>query len=63
MLEFLKMMLNVDFLLFLLGIYWNDIALYIQNWIANCSPKRFCFIAAIFVYMFLKHQWQAHTKK
>lgn len=26
MLEFLKMMLNVDFLLFLLGIYWNDIA-------------------------------------
>ena len=59
MLEFLKMMLNVDFLLFLLGIYWNDIALYIQNWIA----KRFGFIAAIFVYMFLKHQWQAHTKK
>lgn len=53
MLEFLKMMLNVDFLLFLLGIYWNDIALYIQNWIANCSPKRFGFIAGhICLYVF-----------
>ena len=61
--KFLKMAQDADFLLFLLGIYWNDIALYIQNRIANCSPKRFGFIAAIFVYMFLKHQWQAHTKK
>lgn len=61
--KFLKMAQDADFLLFLLGIYWNDIALYIQNRIANCSPKRFGFIAAIFVYMFLKHRWQAHTKK
>ena len=61
--KFLKMAQDADFLLFLLGIYWNDIALYIQNRIANCSPNRFGFIAAIFVYMFLKHRWQAHTKK
>lgn len=42
--KFLKMAQDADFLLFLLGIYWNDIALYIQNWIANCSPKRFGFM-------------------
>lgn len=63
MLDFFKMVLNVDFLLFLLGIYWNDIALHIQNWIATCDSKRFGIIAAVFVYMILKYQWHTHIKK
>ena len=63
MFDFFKMVLNVDFLLFLLGIYWNDIALYIQNWIATCNSKCFGVIAAIVVYMILKGHWHTHIKK
>ena len=57
MLDFFKMVLNVDFL------YWNDIALYIQNWIATCNSKCFGVIAAIVVYMILKGHWHTHIKK
>ena len=31
MMSFIKMALDVDFLLFLLGIFWTDIAIYIQK--------------------------------
>lgn len=52
--DFLKMALSVDFLLFVLGIFWLDIAEYIQKWISNANPKLFGFIMAAVIYMFLK---------
>lgn len=52
--EFLKMALNADFLLFILGIFWMDIAGYIQGIIATCNPKFFGFILAVIVYFAIK---------
>lgn len=50
----LKMVLNADFLLFVLGIYWFDIVGYIQNFVATCNPKYFGFVLAIIVYGIIK---------
>ena len=52
--EFLKMVLNADFLLFILGIFWLDIARYIQDAIAKCDPKLFGFALATVVYILVK---------
>ena len=52
--KFLKMALDADFLLFILGIFWLDIAGYIQNSIATCNPKIFGFVLAVVVYKIIK---------
>ena len=52
--KILKMVLSADFLLFILGIFWLDIAGYIQNSIAKCNTKLFGFILAIVVYLFIR---------
>ncbi len=52
--EFLNMALNADFLLFILGIFWSDIAGYIQDIIATCNPKIFGFILAVIAYITIK---------
>lgn len=49
--EFLKMALNADFLLFILGIFWMDVSGYIQKKIATCNRKAFALVAAVFTYM------------
>lgn len=54
MMSFIKMALDVDFLLFLLGIFWTDIAIYIQKKIANCNPKLFSLITATIIYLLIK---------
>ena len=54
MYDFLKMALNMEFLLFLLGIFWTDIAIYIQKKIANCNPKLFSLITAAIIYLLIK---------
>lgn len=53
MYDFLKMALNMEFLLFLLGIFWTNIASYIQNKIANCNRKLFSLITAAIIYLLL----------
>ena len=50
MMSFIKMALDVDFLLFL----WTDIAIYIQKKIANCNPKLFSLITAAIIYLLIK---------
>lgn len=45
-----KMALDADFLLFILGIFWLDIAKYIQNYIAGCNSRMFCFVLAVVAY-------------
>lgn len=52
--EILKMARDADFLLFILGIFWLDIAGYIQNNVASCNPKIFGLVLAIIVYRKVK---------
>lgn len=52
--NFLKMALNADFLLFILGIFWMDISKYIQKIIATCNYKVFSFITAVLMYVIIK---------
>lgn len=51
--EFLKMALNADFLLFILGIFWLNISGYIQERISECNPNLFGFASAIAVYLLI----------
>lgn len=51
--EFLKMALDTDFLLFILGIFWLDIAGYIQRKVSECNPKLFGFVSATFLYFII----------
>lgn len=53
--EFFKVALEADFLLFLLGIYWLDISGYIQQLVAKCNPKLFGFVFAILFYIPFKY--------
>lgn len=53
--EFLKMALNVDFLLFILGIFWLDIAGYLQEKVATCNPKFFGFVTAALLYIIVSY--------
>lgn len=48
--DFVKMVLDADFLLFVLGIFWLDISRYIQNSISKCNSKFFAFLLAIVFY-------------
>lgn len=50
-----KMVLNADFLLFILGMFWLDIAGYIQKIISDCNPKIFGFTTAIILYTAIKY--------
>lgn len=52
--EFLRMALNAEFLLFILGIFWMDIAGYIQKKVGECNPKLFGFVSATFLYLIIK---------
>lgn len=49
------MVLNSDFLLFILGIFMLDIARYLQKKIAKCNPKLFGFAMAILLYIFVSY--------
>lgn len=49
-----KLVLNTDFLLFIFGVYWTDIAGYIQTVIATCNSKIFGLTLAIIFYVYLK---------
>lgn len=53
--EIFKMVFETGFLLFILGIYWNDIARYIQCKIANCNPKLFGLLLATLTYLILNY--------
>ena len=53
--EFVKLVLNEDFLLFVLGMLWLDIAQYIQNKLATCNVKVFGIALAGLFYMAIKH--------
>lgn len=46
----IKVVLEKGFLLFIMGIFWNDISKYIQLAIAKCNPKIFEFVLASIVY-------------
>lgn len=50
----IKKVLNMDFLLFVFGIYWLDIADYIQKTLAACDPKAFGFISAVLFYIIIQ---------
>lgn len=52
--EILKMALDADFLLFILGVFWFDIAKYIQNSITECNSKMFSLVLAVVVYAIIK---------
>lgn len=52
--DFFKMVLTADFLLFFLGLFWLDIAEFIRNAIVQCNPKLFGFILALIVYPIIK---------
>lgn len=49
------MVLNSDFLLFILGIFVLDMARYLQEKIAKCNPKLFGFAVAILLYIFVSY--------
>lgn len=51
--EIFKMALETGFLLFILGVYWNDIAGYIQKKVATCNPKIFGFLLATFAFIII----------
>ena len=51
--EIFKMALETEFLLFILGVYWTDIAGYIQKKVADCNPKVFGFALATLIYIAL----------
>ena len=52
--KFLKMVQDADFLLFLLGIFWMDISMYIQKIISTCDYRVFSFISAVVIYKIVK---------
>lgn len=52
--DLIKMALDADFLLFIIGIFLMDIARYIQKRIATCNPTLFGFALAILIYFFIK---------
>lgn len=51
--KFLKLVLNADFLLFILGVYWIDITIYIQTKLANCNPKLFSITLAALLFVII----------
>ena len=51
--EIFKIALDTGFLLFILGVYWNDIAGYIQKKVATCNPKIFGFLLATFAFVII----------
>jgi hypothetical protein len=53
--DFLKMAPIVDLLLFLFGIFWVDIAAFLQKRIAKCNSKLFSFFTAVLIYVLLIH--------
>ena len=53
--EFIKLVLNEDFLLFVLGMLWLDIAQYIQNKLSTCNVKIFGIAVAGLFYMIIKY--------
>lgn len=53
--KLLEMALNSDFLLFILGIFWVDIAGYIQEKVAMCNPKLFGFATASLLYLLVRY--------
>lgn len=52
--KFLKLVLNADFLLFILGVYWIDISMYIQTKLATCNPKFFGVALAVLFFVVTK---------
>ena len=52
--KFLKLVLNADFLLFILGVYWINIAMYIQAKLAKCNPKLFSIALAALIFAIIR---------
>ena len=52
--KFLKLVLNADFLLFILGVYWINIAIYIQTKLAKCNPKLFSIALAALLFAIIQ---------
>lgn len=52
--EFVKMALNADFLLFIVGIVIGDYSDYIQNMVAACDPNVFKLILATLLYLVIR---------
>ena len=52
--KFLKLVLNADFLLFILGVYWINIAMYIQTKLAKCNPKLFSIALAALIFAIIR---------
>lgn len=55
--KFLKMAQDANFLLFLLGIFWMDISMYIQKIISTCDYRVFSFISAVIIYKIVKNSF------
>lgn len=55
--DLIKVVLEKDCLLFILGIFWLDIAQYIQVAITTCNPKIFGLLLAIITYVIVKTKW------
>lgn len=52
--KFLKLVLNADFLLFILGVYWINITVYIQTKLAKCNPKIFSIMLAALLFAIIQ---------
>lgn len=55
--DLIKVVLEKDCLLFILGIFWLDITQYIQVAITTCNPKIFGLFLAIITYVIIKTIW------
>ena len=55
--DLIKVVLEKDCLLFILGIFWLDIAQYIQVAITTCNPKILGLLLAIITYVIIKTKW------
>lgn len=62
--DFLKMAPIVDLLLFLFGIFWVDIAAFLQKRIAKCNSKLFSFFyGSAYICTFDTYQEIRDTKR
>lgn len=50
----LKLVLSTDFLLFILGVHWSEISMYIQTKLAKCNPVIFNVILAVLLFALLQ---------
>lgn len=54
--DLIKVVLEKDYLLFVFGIFWFDIAQYIQVAISTCNPKLFGLVLATITYAIINNK-------